>query len=282
MGTDRTTTPLCLLTGANSGIGKAMATALARQGIGIVMVCRNPETAEAARRDIQAASQGAPVELLLGDLSDMSEVRRVADAFRARHERLHVLINNAGLYLPKRHVTVDALETMFAVNHMAPFLLTRLLEEPLAAAQAARVVTVSSEGHRIGHLDFDDLQRERSFQAFRQYGATKLANILFTRELARRWSDRGVVASCFHPGAVATGFAQDEPGLFGSLVKLGRPFLRSAEKGAETGIFLASHPEVPHAQGSYFIDRKPRRPSREARNDAVATRLWETSEQIVG
>ncbi|MFW5925206.1 MAG: SDR family oxidoreductase [Myxococcota bacterium] len=282
MDTARNTAPLCLITGANSGLGKAMATALARQGMGIVMVCRNPETAEVARSEIQAASEGPPVEVLLADLSDLSEVRRVAEAFRARHDSLHVLINNAGLYLPKRHVTVDGLETMFAVNHMAPFLLTQLLEKPLTAARGARVVTVSSEGHRVGHLDFDDLQRERSFQAFRQYGATKLANILFTRELARRWADRGVVASCFHPGAVATGFAQDEPGLFGSLVKLGRPFLRSAEKGAETGIFLASQPEVPHAQGSYFIDRKPRRPSREARNDAVATRLWEASEQIAG
>ncbi|MFW6051726.1 MAG: SDR family oxidoreductase [Myxococcota bacterium] len=273
--------PLCMITGANSGIGKAMAGALARRGMGIVMVCRNREKAEAAKRDIEAAADGVHVELLIADLASMEEVRRVAEAFRARHGELDVLVNNAGLYLPKRLTSPDGFEMMFAVNHLAAFLLTRLLEEPLRAG-GARVITVSSGGHHLGHLDFDDLQCERGFRAFRQYGTTKLANVLFTRELARRWSDRGVIAHCFHPGAVYTGFAQDEPGLLGALVKLGRPFLRTAEKGARTGVYLASDPAAAETSGGYFIDGRPAKPSREARDDAVAAKLWDTSERLTG
>lgn len=272
---------ICLITGANSGIGKSMATALARRGAHVVMVCRNADRAEQARTEICEGAEGAAVELILGDLSSMGEVRRVAEEVRTRHDRIDVLINNAGLYLPKRHTTTDGYETMFAVNHLAPFLLTRELEAPLLASGRARVVTVSSEGHRLGTLDFDDLQATRGFGGLRQYGTTKLANILFTRELARRQEDRGLVAHCFHPGAVATGFAQDEPGFFGALVKLGRPFLRSADRGARTGIHLATAPAPGERNGLYYIDQKPRRPSREARSEEIARRLWQVSGQLV-
>lgn len=275
--------PVILITGANSGIGKSMATQLAARGARVVMVCRNPEKAEAAKAEIErAASGGGSVELLLGDLSSMDQVRHVAEAFRRDHDALDVLVNNAGLYLPNRQVTPDGFEYMFAVNHLAAFLLTRLLEEPLVKDGGGRVVTVSSGAHMVGHLDFDDLQVERGFVPMRQYGSTKLANILFTRELARRWGARGIVANCFHPGAVGTGFAQDEPGVLGFLTKLAKPLLKSPDKAAETGVHLAVDPEATRINGGYFIGRKPKKGSRESRDEATAARLWDVSEQLTG
>lgn len=270
----------CVITGANSGIGKAMAIQLAPSGARITMVCRNREKAEQARAEIEAAGRGASPDLVVADLSSMAEVRRAAGEIRSRHGSIDVLINNAGLYLPNRQTTPDGFEYMFAVNHLAAFLLTRLLEEPLLADGGGRVVTTSSGAHLIGHIDFGDLQAQKRFRGLRQYGTTKLANILFTRELAHRWGDRGIVANCFHPGAVATGFAQDELGAFGVLVKLGHPFLRSADRAAETGVYLAADPAGARVNGAYFIGHKPRKPSREGRDDAVARRLWEISEDL--
>jgi NAD(P)-dependent dehydrogenase (short-subunit alcohol dehydrogenase family) len=271
-----------VVTGANSGIGKAMAVALARRGARVAMVCRNRDKALEAQRDVDAVATAEPSELHLADLSSLGDVRRVAEELRDRYPRIHVLVNNAGLYLPKRQVTPDGFEYMYAVNHLAPFTLTRLLEENLSGEGETRVVTTSSGAHRFANLNLDDLQCEQSFLAMRQYGNTKLMNILFTRELARRWADRGVCATCFHPGTVATGFAQDEPGLLGLLVKLGTPFLRTPEKGAATGIQLASDPALAGVTGQYFIDEKPVPPTRAGRDDAAAARLWEISERHAG
>jgi NAD(P)-dependent dehydrogenase (short-subunit alcohol dehydrogenase family) len=271
-----------VVTGANSGIGKAMAVELARRGARVALVCRNRERGMAAQSEVDAAATEDASELHIADLSAMDDVRRVADELGDRFDRIDVLANNAGLYLPKRHVTPDGFETMYAVNHLAPFLLTRMLAEPLAAAGQARVVTTSSGAHRFAQLDLDDLQCERSFLGMRQYGNTKLMNILFTRELARRWADRGVRANCFHPGTVATGFAQDEPGLLGFLVKIGTPFLRTPEKGAATGIQLAADASMSDVSGQYFIDGKAIPPTRAGRDDAAAARLWALSEQHAG
>lgn len=271
-----------VITGANSGIGKAMAVDLARRGARIVMVCRDRQKALAAQRDIDEAATDTPSELHVADLSSLADVRRVAEEIGAQNDRIDVLVNNAGLYLPNRQVTPDGFEYMYAVNHLAPFVLTHLLAQPLEAHGGARVVTTASGAHRFANLSFDDLQCERSFQGMRQYGNTKLMNILFTRELARRWLDRGITANCFHPGTVATGFAQDEPGLLGLLVKLGTPFLRTPEKGAATGIHLATDPSLADVTGQYFIDEAPVPPTRAGRDDEAAARLWEISARHAG
>jgi NAD(P)-dependent dehydrogenase (short-subunit alcohol dehydrogenase family) len=273
---------VCIVTGANSGIGKEMVRQLADQGAHVVLVCRNPERGGEALAAIQGSTPRGSLELHIADLSSMAEVQRLSVELRARHLRIDVLLNNAGIYLPTRRATADGLETMFALNHLAPFLLTRELMEPLAAAGRARVITTSSQGHRGGHIDFDDLQSERGrFSGLRQYCNSKLANILFTRELARRVADRGIVTHCFHPGTVKTGFAQDEMGLFGWLVKLTGPFMRTAEKAARIGTYLASSEEPARQSGLYYVNHRPRTPSREARNDEVARRLWDASESIL-
>ncbi|MBI3183394.1 MAG: SDR family oxidoreductase [Myxococcales bacterium] len=270
---------VCVVTGANSGVGRAMAAQLAELGAHVVMVCRSEERGREALEAVRKATAGQ-VELVIGDLSQMSQVREVAREVAGLHPSVHVLLNNAGIYLPKRQLTPEGLEVMFAVNHLAPFVLTQELLGALRKGAPSRVITTSSAGHRLGHLDFTDLQCERSFGGIQQYAATKLANILFTRELARRGKAEGIVAHAFHPGGVASGFAQDEPGLFGTLMWLGRPFLRSAERAARTGTFLASSEEAGNSTGEYWADSRRKKPSREAGDDAVAARLWEVSLEL--
>ncbi len=274
---------ICVVTGANSGIGREMTRQLIQQGAHVVMVCRNPERGRDALDDVRRTTKAESVELVLADLSSMSQVRKAAAEIRERFPRIDVLLNNAGAYLPVRRVTADGLESMFALNHLAPFLLTRELMGTLTAAERPRVVTTSSEAHRFGHLAFDDLQWEQgAFSGFRQYSNTKLANILFTRELARRMGDRGLVAHCFHPGVVRSGFAQDEPGFFGWIVKTSGPFMRTAEKAARIGTYLASASDPLQQNGLYFSNSRPKTPSREARDEEVARRLWEVSEELLG
>jgi len=270
----------CVVTGANSGIGKAMAMELARRGAKVVLVCRSAEKGGAARAEIAKATSNDDVHLERADLSSLDEVRDLAKRL-GRLERIDALLNNAGLYLPERLLSPDGFEMMFAVNHLAPFLLTNLLRERLAAS-SARVVTTSSGGHRLCLFDLENLHAERGFTPFGQYGLSKLANILFTREAARRLADDGINANCFHPGAVATGFAQDEPGLLNTFMKYGAMLLRSPEKGAETGIYLASDQDVADVTGEYFKDKKPIKPSRTARDDSAASDLWEVSARLVG
>ena len=273
---------VCVITGGNSGIGRAMAEQIAPLGAHVVLVCRHPERGREALEDLRRKTGSDRFELVLADLSVRDQIRRAAKEIRARHPTVHVLVNNAGVYLPKRRVTSDGLEAMFATNHLAPFLLTHELMGVLQAAAPGRVITVSSEGHRMGELDFADLQAERRFRALKQYCTTKLQNILFTRELSRRFERRGIVACAFHPGGVRTGFAQDEPGGFGLLVRLVSPFLRTPEKAARTGTFLASSEESSRLAGAYFADGKPKQPAPAALREDLSARLWEVTAQLAG
>ena len=271
-----------MVTGASDGIGKVTARALAEMGAHVVMVCRPSAKAEAARQEIAEATSPGAVELLTADLSSQAEIRAVAAEFRERHERLHVLCNNAGLYVPERRLTADGLELTFALDHLGYFLLTHELREVLAASAPARIVNVSSEAHRGARIDFDDLQGERKFSAFRAYGQAKLGNVLFTYELARRLEGTGVTVNCLHPGVVRTGFGRDSHGAMKVALKLISPFMASPDKGAETSIYLASSPEVQGATGQYFAKCKPKKSSPLSYDRAVAQRLWEVSEKLTG
>jgi retinol dehydrogenase 12 len=273
---------VCVITGANSGIGRAMAHQIAALGAHVVIVCRNEERGQETLEEIKRISGPDKSELIVADLSLREDVRRAATEVRLRHPKVHVLVNNVGVYLPRRVVTAEGFEAMFATNHLGVFLITFELLDTLLAAAPARVITVSSGGHVAGHIDFDDLQAERSFRGLRQYCNTKLANILFTRELSRRFRSRGLSANAFHPGGVRSGFAQDMPGMFGRLVRIGGPFLRSAEKAARTGTWLASAPEGEQIGGAYFYDQKERKPSAEARRDDIAERLWDVTARLAG
>ncbi|MBM4247589.1 MAG: SDR family oxidoreductase [Deltaproteobacteria bacterium] len=273
-----------VVTGANSGIGKACATELARRGAHVVMTARDPQRGQAALDDVRRASGSADVELLLGDFASLADVRALASRIGAL-PKLDVLVNNAGLMLTERTETRDGFETTFQVNHLAPFLLTSLLAGKLAQTPGARVVTVSSDAHGSGGaLDFDDLQSRRRYAPFGVYGRSKLCNILFTRELARRLEGVGVTANCLHPGVVATGFAGDgdATGWFAWGVKLARPFMITPEKGADTMVYLASSPDVANVTGRYFVKRREKMPGRHARDDAAARRLWDESARMTG
>jgi NAD(P)-dependent dehydrogenase (short-subunit alcohol dehydrogenase family) len=267
-----------VVTGANAGIGKAAALALARMGARVGMVSRSRERGETARADVVRESGSAAVELFLADLSAQGEVRRLAAEIRERCGRLDVLVNNAAVYTRERTLSPDGIELQFAVNHLAPFLLTGLLLDLLERSAPARVVTVSSEAHRPVHLDWDDLQGERRYLGLRAYGAAKLANLLFTRELARRMAGRGVTANAVHPGVVATEL------LFGGWgpLRLLRRFMRTPEQGARVVVRLASAPELEGVTGRYFRDEREIRPSAAALDDDAARRLWRLSAELTG
>ncbi|HSO23530.1 MAG TPA: SDR family oxidoreductase [Chondromyces sp.] len=273
---------VCLVTGASSGIGTEIARGLARRGATVVMVARDRARGEAARDDVMRTTGNDAVELTLCDLASQRQVRELAAAMVGRYPVLHVLVHNAGLILGSRVLTEDGLETTFAVNHLAPFLLTELLREPLEAAGSARVVTVASEAHRGAEIDLDDPSAERGYSSWRAYAQSKLANILFTRELARRTQGSGIVASCLHPGVVRSGFGRQGSLLVRAWFKIVGPLLLSAEKGADTAVWLASSPEAEAAGGGYYIRRSPARPSRAARDAESARRLWGLSERLTG
>ena len=272
---------VCVVTGASSGIGKAASLALARLGATVVLVCRNLDRGQAALREVSAAAvTGTPV-LEVADLSSMAQVRDLAGRVSGR-DRIDVLVNNAGLVLGDRRVTPDGFEYTFAVNHLAPFLLTNLVRPLLLRSAPSRVVTVSSAVHRGARLDLDDLQLEHHFSGLRAYANGKLANILFTRELARQLAGSGVTANCLHPGSVRTGFGNEG----GTLLKVGLtailPALSSPEMGAFTLVYLASSPAVAAATGGYYVSAARRRPSRAARNETTARRLWQLSAGLTG
>jgi len=270
-----------VVTGASSGIGLETSRVLASRGYRVVMVVRNRAKAEAAASTIREATPGAEVELVIADLYLQAEVRRAAVEIRDRFGRIDVLVNNAGLIHAQRELTADGIEKTFALNHLAAFLLTYELRDVIV--DGGRVVTVSSGGHRFAVVRWDDLARQdRWTNATLVYGASKLCNIWFTREAARRLAVRRITANALHPGAVATGFGESGSAIFRVGVKLARPFLRSVEKGAETEIYLASSPAVEGVTGEYFIDCEPATPSRAARDDDSARRLWELSEQLTG
>jgi NAD(P)-dependent dehydrogenase (short-subunit alcohol dehydrogenase family) len=270
----------CLITGANSGIGKVAATALAAQGATVIMVCRGRTRGEAARAEIRRVTNSDRVELLIADLSEQRQIRRLAAEVKERFSELHVLINNAGIWNDKREVTADGYETTWALNHLAYFLLTQELIDLLKASAPARIINVSSDYHKLGHIDFDDIQLNQGYSGGRAYGQSKLANVIFTYELARRLEGTGVTANCLHPGAVNTNFFNNVKGLFGLLTWIGRPFLRTPAKGAETAVWLASSPEVEGVTGKYFFDSKERRSSPESYDPNVASSLWEVSERM--
>jgi len=268
---------VCLVTGAGSGIGKPTAIELAKAGATVVIVCRSRERGEAARRDISRKSRNDAVELMVADLSSQREIRRLAAEFEDKHDRLDVLVNNAAVMLKHRSVTTDGIETTFAVNHLAYFLLTNLLLPSLERSGPARVVNVASTAHHSGRIDFDDLQNERGYSMMGSYSGSKLANILFTYELARRLEGTGVTANCLHPGVVATSLFRELPKLILAPAKL---FFISPEKGAETSVYLAMSPEVEGITGKYFIKRREARSSPASYDDEVARRLWQVSASL--
>jgi len=242
-------------------------------------VCRNPGKAEEVARAIREV--GGEAELEQADLASLAQVRRAGAAIVARHPRLALLVNNAGIFNLRQEWTEDGLEAVFAVNHLAPFLLTRQLEPALRAAGAARVVNVASEAHRFGALDLDDpCYERRRWRPMQAYGQSKLANILFTRELARRLAGSAVTANCLHPGGVATGLASNNGWIAQLAMRLLGPFMRTPEQGARTTLYLALSPEVAGVSGEYFADGKRRTPSRAASSDEAAARLWELSERL--
>ncbi|HMC37445.1 MAG TPA: SDR family oxidoreductase [Actinomycetota bacterium] len=272
-----------LITGGTNGIGLAAAEELSKLGAELVIVARNQARAgEAVRRIERATGPDASVDVLDADLSSQASVRRLAANVLDRYPRLDVLVNNAGAMYSPRQITEDGVELTWAVNHLAPFLLTNLLLDRLVQSAPARIVTTSSDAHHGSRIPFDDLDAERSYRAFRRYGQTKLANILFTSELARRVEGSGVTANCFHPGLVATRFNHNNGPLMSMAMLFLRPFSRTATKGAETLVWLVSSPDAADEQGGYFVDERRVTPSSAARDPDAARRLWEISEAQAG
>jgi retinol dehydrogenase 14 len=270
------------VTGGTGGIGRATAVGLAGLGARVGISGRDPARTRAAAADIAAASGNPTVDAFPADMSSQCEVRRLAGEVLTAYPRLDVLINNVGGFWSTRRVTADGLEHTFAVNHLAAFLLTDLLLERLMASAPARIVTVSSGAQATGKIHFDDLQGERGYSGQQAYSQAKLANVLFTYELARRLDGSGVTATVLHPGVVRTRFAADDPSpLWKVLLPVIRPLLKSAEKGAETSIYLASSPEVEGVTGTYFVNRKPRTSTRSSYDQAAAARLWQISTDLV-
>lgn len=269
---------ICIVTGANAGIGKETVRGLARQGATVVMACRSVEKAEAARRDVLGTVPGADIEILRLDLASRASISEFVQEFDARYPALHVLVNNAGIIAWQRERTVDGLEATFGTNHIGPFLLTLGLLPRLKASAPSRIVNVSSGAHLSGHLDFDDLQFGRRYKAGPAYCNSKLANVLFTRELARRLEGSGVAVNALHPGFIATGLFR-APGI---VRWLARPFAVSEVQGADTSVYLASSQEVEGVSGRYFYKRRQSRISAEAQDDAVARRLWDESLKLGG
>ena len=271
-----------LVTGGTAGIGKATALGLATMGAHVAIVGRDRGRTEAAAGEIRAAG-GSQVDALVADLSAQSEVRRLADEVLQRLARIDVLVNNVGGYWNTRHVTVDGLERTFAVNHLAPFLLTNLLLDRLKHSAPARVVTVSSHAHAEGRIDFDDLQGEQSYSGARAYNQSKLANVLFTYELARKLQASSVTANALHPGVVNTSFGAEDPaGVQRLFVPFMRPFMKTPAQGAATSIHLASAPDLEQVTGRYFANSKPKRSSQRSYDQVTAARLWQVSADLVG
>lgn len=272
-----------VITGASSGIGLETARALAALGARVVMVVRSRERGEAAIASIRTSAPEAQLELVLADLYSLAEVRNAGAELRGKVDRVDVLVNNAGLIHASRELTVDGIERTFALNHLAAFLLTYELRDLLVASAPSRIVTVSSAGHKLARFDWDDLATMTRWRAGTfVYGMSKLCNIWFAREAARRLAGTRVTSNALHPGSVASNFGQSGSWLFKYGTRLARPFLLTSAKGARTSIYLASSPEVEGVTGEYFARCAIKQPSARARDDASARRLWELSEQLCG
>lgn len=272
----------CVITGANTGIGKAAAEALASLGAQLVIVCRDRDKGERARADISSAGQrggkGGSVELRIADLSSQSEIRAVAGDILRAHPRIDVLVNNAGLALKRRELTVDGIERTFAVNYLAYFMLANLLLPGLRAAQSARIINVASRAHASGKLEFDNLQGERSYSNIKMYAAGKLEDVMFTYALARRLAGSGITVNTLHPGVVATEIWRQIP----ILRVLSRWFMLSPEKGARTTVYLAASPDVDGVTGEYFDKCQPARTTRLSHDEKLQEQLWTTSVALTG
>ncbi len=274
-----------VITGANSGVGKATAVALATAGAKTVITARSEERGLEALADIRRASGSDQVELVVFDLADLASIRAGAGRILDRCPQLDVLVNNAGLVLSERSETKDGFESTFGTNHLGPFYLTQLLTDRLIASAPARVVNVASTAHRSARrgVGFEDLQSRRRYSGMNAYSRSKLANILFTNELARRLAGTGVTANSVHPGTVASGFARDHDatGFLAFGIKVIKPFILTPEQGARTSVYVASSPELAGVTGQYFVRCRPKTPSSAARDEAAAALLWSISEQLV-
>ncbi len=274
-----------VVTGSNIGIGKETAVGVAALGATTVLACRNQDKAATAAAEIRERTGNDDVHLVALDLADLASVRTAADVILERWDRLDVLVNNAGGTWSDRQLTAQGFEQTFGVNHLGPFFLTNLLLDRLKANAPARIINLASVGHHMAWrgMRFDDLQSEKGYAAMEAYGRSKLANVLFSRELARRLAGTGVAANAVHPGPVRSGFGMDGDlkGLMGLGNKFIRPFEISATAGAKTSIFLASSPKVEGKSGLYWVRRRPGHMSRQAHSDEQATRLWDESEKLL-
>ena len=272
-----------LITGATGGIGRATAIGLAALGARVAITGRGLMRAEAAAVDIRDATGNPDVNAFGADLSSQAEVRRLATEVLDAYPRLDVLVNNVGGFSATRHVTADGLEHTFALNHLAPFLVTNLLLERLKASAPARVVTVSSGAQSMGTIDFEDLQGERRYDGQKAYNQSKLASVMFTYELARHLEGSGVTATVLHPGVVSTAFGAEDPSwVYKVIVPLVRPFMKSPQQGAATSIYLASSPKLEGVTGVYFAKGRPQTSNKASYDEAAAARLWQVSAGLVG
>jgi retinol dehydrogenase 14 len=271
---------VCLVTGANSGIGKATVLELAKRNATVMMVCRDKAKGEKVKAEVIETTANTSIELLIADLASQKAVHQLVKAFKAKHDKLHVLVNNAGLNLSKRALSEDGIEMTFAVNHFAPFLLTHLLLDLLEAAAPARIINVTSDMQRPIH--FDDLKREKAYNQINVYEESKRANALFTYELAQRLQGSLITVNCVAPGFIRTNLGRDTKGVFKLFLQLVRPFMQSPDHAAEALVYLATSPELEGASGKYFAGKKEVQSSKVSYDKEAARQLWQLSEEVTG
>lgn len=278
------TNKLCIVTGANSGIGKETTRSFAAAGAYVIMICRNKNRAEAARNEIIKDTGNSGIEIILADLSIQHDIRSAADQINQEFDQIDVLVNNAGLIANEREETIDGIEKTLAVNHLAPFLLTNLLWDGLRQSKGARVINVSSEVHKMGAkvFDLDNLQLNQNYSAMNAYGVSKLCNIMFTHELAKRTADNAITTYSLHPGVVNTQLAEEAGWPMKLFYWIGKPFMRTPKSGAATTIYLAESDDGESKNGKYFKNKTMTKPADIAYNDEITSKLWERSKELTG
>jgi retinol dehydrogenase 12 len=269
-----------LITGGNSGIGRATVAELAAKGFQVVFIARNREKADEVKREVITATKNVYVDYILADFTSKKQVRECAETFKNRYPKLDVLINNAGVCLPERRITGDGMEESFQINHLSHFMLTNLLLDELKKSDGPRIINVSSSAHSAGRFDPENLQGEKKYSSFRTYADTKLMNILFTYELADRLKDSGITVNALHPGVVSTNFAHEFKGVFGFINRLGKPLMIKPEKGSVTSVYLASADDIKNVTGKYFAKCKPVQTKNPYITDANRKSLWQKSIEL--